>query len=297
MAFMCSGKKCSVGSVAFFVALLAVAFWFIWFGRGAFFGKGEMENNLQRLSTQLTDIGNSYGKEIKITHGKIDTQGWTLKKRAVVHDVNIEVSGKDIALLKFTFSFGDVLIASDPYNAQKLIIEIANPIKIYQGDKNINSLVFSEPLIYNYLPAVVDGVQTFQHNIIFPKKISAMLAAQSADVPESTANNSSADLNNLGEERLSLSFSENPALALIATDKEDVNLFSYDFSGLIASSMGKNVITFGALKSQFNEEEGDDEGKSDTQGHCGASTQEDADAALLFRQGAAGKGYYHRIVA
>ena len=36
---------------------------------------------------------------------------------------------------------------------------------------------------------------------------------------------------------------------------------------------------------------------SDAQAHRGASAQKDADAALLFRQRAAGKGYNHGIVA
>ena len=255
MAFMCSGKKCSVVSVAFFVTLLA-ALGFVWFGTGAFFGKGEIENNLQRLSMQLTDIGSSYGKEIRITHGAIDVQGWTLNKKAVVRDVNIEIAGKANELLKFKFSMGDVLISSDPYNAQKLIIEISKTINIYQGDKIINTLALSEPLIYNYLPIAIDGAQSFQHNIIFPKKILAF-GPKGDVIAESTTDNSK----DLGDEKLSLSFAENPTLEFVATDREDVNLFSYDFSGLIASTQGKNIIAFGTLKSQFNEEEGDEEGR------------------------------------
>lgn len=256
MAFMCSGRKCSFVYSVFVLAAMVGVLWFIWFGTDTLLGKEETENNLNKLSEQLTSIGNDYGKSIKVTHGIIEAASWAVNKRSVVRDVNIEVTGKNAGdLTNFKLSLGDVVTYADPYNPQKLVIETSNSISLYQNKIFLSSLIFSEPLVYSYQQSKIDNSQPFQHNIVLPKNIS--LTTVNNDVIAGTGDGTaSAD----GEEKFSLSFKVNPTIDLVATTNELHSLF-YDFSGLTAVSKGEKIISFGVLKSQFNEEDGDDEGK------------------------------------
>lgn len=256
MAFMCSGKKCSFVYSVFVLTAMVGVLWFIWFGTDTLLGKEETENNLGQLSEQLTSIGNDYGKNIKITHGMIEAESWAVNKRTVVRNLNIEVTGKNAGdLTNFKLALGDVVTYTDQYNPQKLVIETSNSINIYQNEIFLSALVFSEPLVYNYQQSKIDNSQPFQHNIILPKNI-ALTTVNNDVMAEEKDGGISVD----GEEKFSLSFTVNPTIELVATTSE-LHSLSYDFSGLTAVSKGEKIISFGILNSQFNEEDGDDEGK------------------------------------
>lgn len=260
MAFMCSGKKCSFVYSLFVLTSMVAVVWFIWFGSDALQGKSDVENNLNKLSQQLSDIGNEYGKDVKVTHGVIETDSWTTNRHSVVHDVKIEIKGKAPQdVLNFTLGLGDVATYADQYNPKKTVIEISNHVNLYQSNILVNSLSFSDPLIYSYTQAQPDNSSSFQHNIILPKKIT--LFSENAEAPH----NEETDKNSLAEdgkeEKLSASFAVNPTIEFISNGVDDLSSVFYDLSGLTVANAQEKIISFGTLKSQFNEEDGDEEGK------------------------------------
>ncbi len=257
MAFMCSGKKCSFVYSLFVLTSMVAVLWFIWFGTGMLLDKNDVGNDLNKLTEQLTAIGDDYDKNVKVTHGVIDTNGWGVNKRSVISNVNVEVTGKAPGdMMNFTLAFGDVVAAADNYNPKKLLLEISKPINIYQNGNFISSVTFSEPLIYSYLPSQGDGGQLFQHNVILPKKVSL-----SADSPNPVNSINNGATTGSSEEKFSLNFVNNPVIELVSTGTDDVGSISYDFSGMTITSKEQKILSFGTMKSQFNEEDGDDEGR------------------------------------
>ena len=255
MAFMCSGKKCSSISIFFFIASV-VALLLVWSGAGSLLGKGEVEKGLQRVSEQLSNIGNKYGKNVSFSHGEVSVDGWGQSKRAVVHNVVIDVTGKAaVDLFKSTISLGDVVASSDPIDSRKLRMEISKKIDISQNGKVINSLVFEEPLVYSYLQTQVDGIDSFQHNVVLPKQIS-LQSGSSESVAEGDKNSDERP----SEEKYAISFNENPSIVFISSSGHGLE-FSYDLSGLTLLNNGKNTVTIGTWKSQLNEDDGAAEGR------------------------------------
>lgn len=247
MTINCSGKKCSFVYSVFVLIAMVAAIWVIWSGRGSLFDNEKTESNLSKLSGQLVDIGNDYGKVIKITHGAIETDSWSVNKRSVVRDMNIEIKGKSPGdMLNFTLALGDVVTYSDPYNAHKTVMEISNPVNVYSNGSLIKSIIFSEPLLYSYQQPQLDSSGAFQHNITLPKTIS--LTSADAAVQADTGSG------------MSISFPANPTIEIISTEKHLSSIF-YDLSGLTVVSDGQKTFSLGTLRSQFNEEDGDDEGK------------------------------------
>lgn len=289
MAIMCSGKKCSIVYSLFILIAMVTVVWFIWFGSDALQGKSGVENNLNKLSQQLSDIGNSYNKNIKLTHGVIEAGVWGVSRRSVVHNVKLEITGKTPEnMANFTVELGDVAIYADQYNPKKTLIEISGSINFYQYTHLVNSLNFSEPLVYSYLQTQPGSPPSFQNNIILPKKITLFTHSQEATPAEGTEMNSL--VSGGKEEKFSASFTVNPIIEFVSTGMDSLSSVSYDLSGLTVASGGRQkIISFGTLKSQFNEEDGDDEGKK------AGKYSFVADDVMLYKDEAVTKPYTFNI--
>lgn len=246
MAIMCSGKKCSNSVVVFFFICLLVALWLIWFGAGSLLGKAEVEKAIKIFSVQLAEMGNKYNKDIKLKYGDINIEGWGHEKKAVVHNVAIEVSGKSPGdSVKFIFSTDDVTVGTDPYDFQKLLMRVAKPITVSHNGSILQHFVFSDPLLYYYSQAQNVAVQTFHHDFVLPKHI-----AVNRD-----------EAGSIGEEEFSLDFSDNPTAKFTIVPEHNTNSVSYNFPGLAIAKNGHNRITVGTLKSELKEEQGEEEGR------------------------------------
>jgi|CXWL01.1.fsa_nt_gi hypothetical protein len=253
MAIMCSDKKCSPISIFFFVMAVAVIL-LIWLGAGSLMGKSEVENGLKQISAQLADVGDKHGKNVKLSYGDISIEGWGSGKKAVVHNVSVDMSDKvagDIS--KVSASVDDIVVSSDPVNLHKLLVQISKPITLSQNSQVIKSFSFSEPLKYYYLQIKDGNAQSFQHEVVFPQQISvsgrdAKDAAVAGEVK-------------IDDEEISVSFAENPFLKVIDTPEQKTNSFSYGISGLRIFQKDQNIITIGELKSSLDEELGDVEGR------------------------------------
>jgi len=253
MAIMCSGKKCSVSITVFFFIILVAALWLVWFGAGSLLGKPEVENFLQRLSAQLADTGNKYGKDIKLTHGDIDIEGWGHDKKAVIHNIAIEVSPKNSPVpVKFALAVDDATVTTDPYDFQKLLIKISKPLNVLQNGTVINTVVLSEPILYRYMLAQASGIEAYHHDFVLPKHISFMAKNPAIE---------SSDNNQIGQEQLALDFVNNPAINFMTIPDRTTDSLSYNLSGISITISGQKKVSIGALKSQNNEEPGDEEGR------------------------------------
>ncbi len=252
MAIMCSGKKCSVSITVFFFIILVAALWLVWFGAGSLLGKPEVENFLQHLSSQLSENGSKYGRKIKLTHGGIDIEGWGHEKKAVIHNLAIEVSPTDsVAPVVFTLSVDEATVSTDPYDFQKLLIKISKPVNILQNGNLLYSLVGSEPVLYRYMLAQSSAIEAFHHDFTLPKHVSVM------GKNSGNENNTS----QVGQEQLSLDFVNNPVINFMIIPDRNTDSLTYDLSGVTIAMGGQKKLSIGTLKSQNNEEPGDEEGR------------------------------------
>ncbi len=254
MAIMCSGKRCSVSVTVFFFIILVAALWLVWFGAGSLLGKPEVENFLQHLSSQLTDSGSKYGRKIKLTHGDIDIEGWGHDKKAIVHNLAIEVSPKDSPVpMVFSLATDEVTISTDPYDFQKLLMKISKPINVLQNGNLIYSIDTSEPLLYRYMQAQSAGIEAFHHDFVLPKHIS-VIARNASGVNNDQSSKAA-------KEEFSLDFANNPIINFMIVPDRNTDSLTYDLSGLTLAMSGEKKLSIGTLKSENNEEPGDEEGR------------------------------------
>lgn len=236
MAISCSGKKCSIVSVIFLVASVAVL-WLVWFGTASLLGKDVVGGGLQQLSAQLARFGDVHGKDVKLTYGEIDIEGWGYKKQAVVHDVVIQVANKSaMGTGRLSFSVEDVEIVSDPVDYKRLVISLSKPINISRDGRASGVLSFSEPLTDYYTQAKIGDDDAFRHDMIFPKEMT--LSKQSGEAVA---------------EQIFINFAKAPTLIVGSIPAQKSRSVSYDFSGFTQTSPDKNKINIGSLVGQLTE--------------------------------------------
>lgn len=258
MAISCSGpgKKCSVSLVLFWIAA-GIVIWLVWFGTASLLGRDIVENSLQQLSQQLENAGRKYGKEVKLSHGKIDIEGWGYNKQAVVHDVVIEVTGDVIGHpMKFIFSTENMVISSGPGGPGQLIMLLSKPVNLSRNGVPVKSFVFSEPLLYSYAQMKTGGGQAFRHDIALPKKI-VLLEPQPENIADGTKNSDG----QVDNEEAVLNFDKSPTAQILYMPEQRARATTIDFSGFTLSKHGENIITIGSFNTRINEGSGDAEGR------------------------------------
>jgi hypothetical protein len=258
----CFSKKCSIVAVLAVVAGV-VSLWFVWFGASSLINKEIVEENIQRLAVQVSDVANGYGKDAKLAYGEVEITGWGYSKKAVVHNPSLDVAIKGSAAGKgWLVATDSVVVEADPISVNRIIISAAEPVNISEDGKAKSVVTFAEPLKYTYMPLNAEGLHASQQDILFPKQITISKVGGAA---VDCASDASVDCAHKAAEapkgQSVISFANVPTLHIISSVEKNKNIISYDFSGMEVVSDDGSKTAVGSLLGKFNKYDGDNEGQ------------------------------------
>ncbi|MEZ5690959.1 MAG: hypothetical protein R3D71_04760 [Rickettsiales bacterium] len=246
-----SGDKKKLPMIWFLIVLVPFVLWIVWFGVGSLMlNKSSVKAGLEQLSTKLENIGWKYDKEINFAHGDIEMKGWGYNKRAVIHDVSIDMRTINLKNpLIWKLSVDEVDISLDPVNSGTLVVEVDKPLTVLQTNIPVGYLKLSEPLSYYYTNILDNNVIFSSHKLVFPKQIS-FFAPKVNTVENDGKKNLEIDV---GDKQFDLTFDEAPVIEFVPTKDGKGTNSTNKFTGLRFVKNGNTSISIGGWESISNE--------------------------------------------
>lgn len=257
------GNKCSILAVLTLLTAL-VALWFVWFGAPSLISREIVEQNLQRLSADLSELAAEHGKEAKLTYSSVEIEGWGYNKKAVVLNPVVEISsvgGEWKKGSKFSAATDKMIVEADPVNPNRVALLASGTIGIDE-DGVRKTVGFSEPIRYYYTIAQIDGKKQEQQDIVIPKQIVIATVSEAKNCVDGDAGCAVKQQEEIAKEQTAIGFLNNPTVRIVSSADFGNRFLSYDLSSMEITSGDGSKANFGSIIGSLDKGNADGEGKT-----------------------------------
>jgi len=161
----------SVVSVVGVVAMLITGM-FVLFNGAQRFNMPVVETDLKQFTAYIADEARKHGREAKFTYGDITVEGWGYDKRAIIHDVSLEILHSEPLFTKrWLFSTASITMRPDRLSAGRLLVDFSEPVNIIKNSHHLYTLYFSDPLNYSHFDGLFKGEHVIEDSLVLPQSL------------------------------------------------------------------------------------------------------------------------------